>query len=170
MLKQPVINTLTFSRTADSLSGSILPENFVRLRDFLAENTGRVDYVLSGGMDNYGKPILNVVVRGMITLYCQRCLNKMVHPLDIESGLTLAGSNDELARYDEDSCVDAILASEALDVHALIEDEIILGLPLSPRHPDISCSMLDKQQATQDQDNKPHPFAALKSLKRSRQP
>lgn len=166
MLKQLVINALQFSHAADSLSGSILPENFARLQDFLADNAGRIDYELSGGIDKYSRYTLRIKLRGTINLCCQRCLDKMPHPINIESELILARNDGELARYDEDCLVDAILASEELDVFTLIEDEIILGLPLSPRHSDVACLQIDKPHETQNQIDKTHPFAALKSLKK----
>lgn len=166
MLKQLVINALQFSHAADSLSGSILPENFARLQDFLADNAGRIDYELSGGIDKYSRSTLSIKLRGTINLCCQRCLDKMPHPISMESELILARNDDELARYDEDCLVDAILTSEELDVFTLIEDEIILGLPLSPRHPDVACLQIDKPHETQNQIDKTHPFAALKSLKK----
>lgn len=165
MHKQLVINALKFSHAADSLSGSILPENCARLRDFLADDAGRIDYVLSGDTDNHGRLSLRIAIQGMINLTCQRCLEKMPHSLDLLSELILAKDDNELARYDEDSLVDAILASEEMDVLALIEDEIILGLPLSPRHPDTLCLQTDKPLEAQNQTDKAHPFAALKSLK-----
>lgn len=167
MLKQLVINAFKFSHAADSLSGSILPENFSRLRDFLADNVGRIDYQLSGDVDKHDRLVLRVTIRGMINLCCQRCLDKMSYPLSLESELILAKNKDELARYDEDSLVDAIPASEELDAFALIEDEIILGLPFSPRHDDITCRQTGEPHKTQNQTNKTHPFAVLKSLKQS---
>jgi len=167
MLKQLVINAFKFSHAADSLSGSILPENFSRLRDSLADNVGRIDYQLSGDVDKHGRLVLRVAIHGMINLCCQRCLDKMPYPLSLESELILAKNEGELARYDEDSLVDAIPASEELDAFALIEDEIILGLPFSPRHADITCQQTGKPHKTQNQANKAHPFAALKSLKQS---
>ncbi len=165
MLKQLVINALQFSHAADSLSGSILPENFARLQDFLADNAGRIDYKLSGDIDKYSRSILRIKLQGTINLSCQRCLDKMPHPVNVESELILARNDAELARYDEDCLVDAILASEELDAFALIEEEIILGLPLSPRHPDVACLQIDKPHEAQNQIDKAHPFAALKSLK-----
>jgi len=165
MQKQLVINALKFSHAADSLSGTILPENCVRLRDFLADDTGKINYALSGDTDDHGRPVLRITVQGMISLTCQRCLNKMPYSLDLKSELILARDNNELTHYDEDILVDAILASEEMDVLALIEDEIILGLPISPRHPDAVCLQTDKSHEAQNQTDKTHPFAALKSLK-----
>ena len=167
MLKQLVIDAFKFSHTADSLSGSILPENLVRLRDFLANDTGRIDYTLKGAIDRHGRLILRVSVKGMIDLHCQRCLDKMSHPLDLKSELILAKNEEELALYDEDSLADAILASEELDAFALIEDEIILGLPSSPRHPDMDCPQAEKLKDIKNQSDRANPFAALKSLKQS---
>lgn len=167
MLKQLVINAFQFSRAADSLSGSILPEKLSRLGDFLADGNGRIDYQLCGGTDKHGRSVLRVMVGGMINLHCQRCLNKMPYPLDLESELVLAKNEADLARYDEDCLVDAIPASEELDVFALIEDEIILGLPSSPRHPDMACRQIDNPNGADCQIDRTHPFAVLKTFRQS---
>ena len=74
-------------------------------------------------------------------LCCQRCLGKLEHDLNIKTDLLIAKNEDELAYYDEDSSVDAILASHEMDALILIEDEIILSLPISPRHREDECSI-----------------------------
>ena len=44
---------------------------------------------------------------------------------------------------------------------ALIEDEVLLGLPLAPRHDDCRPDAIEKAKA-----DKPNPFAVLAALKR----
>jgi uncharacterized metal-binding protein YceD (DUF177 family) len=41
----------------------------------------------------------------------------------------------------EDPLVDAQVAESRLDVASLVEDEILLSLPLMPRHPEGECSL-----------------------------
>ena len=61
--------------------------------------------------------------------------------LDLQTDLLLAQNEKELASFDEDESVEGILAEPDLDVLALIEDEVILSLPISPRHDEGECSI-----------------------------
>jgi uncharacterized protein len=50
-----------------------------------------------------------------------------------------------------------------LDLLALIEDEVILSLPLAPRHDEGQCESVERRKS----DEKPSPFAVLAKLKRT---
>ena len=65
-------------------------------------------------------------------MHYQHCLGELVHLLDLQTVILLV--ENELFRLDETETVDGFLAVSDLDVLALIEDEIILSLPISPRH------------------------------------
>ena len=52
------------------------------------------------------------------------------------------------------------MAEPELDVVRLVEDEIIMGLPLSPKHDDCGTDALTRAKA-----DKPNPFAVLAALK-----
>ena len=82
--------------------------------------------------------------------------------LDIQRDLLLARDERELSRLDEDESADGVLAMPDMDVMALIEDEIILSLPISSRHGENECSIgtMDWNDASE----KPL-FAALAQLK-----
>jgi uncharacterized protein len=60
-----------------------------------------------------------------------------------------------------------IEASPELDVAGLIEDEVLLSLPLSPRHAEGACESRLARGA--DADGRPRPFAGLAALKRPRE-
>ncbi|MFD2448348.1 YceD family protein [Vogesella fluminis] len=78
--------------------------------------------------------------------------------------ITLFSREDKLeAAVEADDELDAILAEETFDVIALIEDEIIMGLPLSLMHDDCDTEELKRAKA-----DKPNPFAVLAVLKQSR--
>jgi uncharacterized protein len=107
--------------------------------------------------------MLQILVQGLINLRCQRCLGKYAHALELQADLLLAQDENELARLDEDESVDCILATANMDVLALIEDEIILSLPLSPRHGESECA-IDKPDSDDAAEERPL-FAALAALK-----
>jgi uncharacterized metal-binding protein YceD (DUF177 family) len=58
--------------------------------------------------------------------------------VDQNTELLLARSEAELARLDSDE-IEVVLATERLDPLMLVEDELLLSLPFSPRHADGEC-------------------------------
>ena len=84
--------------------------------------------------------------------------------LDLKADILLARDESELSRFDEDESVDGVLAVPEMDVLALIEDEIILSLPISARHSEGECSI--GKPAGEDAVGREHPFAALATLKK----
>ena len=73
-------------------------------------------------------------------LTCQRCLERFPERFELSNVLSVARDEAELERWEsEDPLVDALVAEAPLDVASLVEDEIILSLPVSPRHEDGRC-------------------------------
>jgi len=162
MLAQLFMDPLDFARNGGTHHGKIALSGLERLQDYLTDNSGEVQYAVTGALNRNAKPMLQIVVRGLISLCCQRCLGKYPHALDLQADLLLARDENELARLDEDESVDCILATANMDVLALIEDEIILSLPLSPRHGESECS-IDRPDS--DTAKEKPIFAALAALK-----
>ncbi|SEK91277.1 YceD family protein [Nitrosovibrio tenuis] len=164
MSVRPIIDALDFARNAGAQHGKIALSGLGRLQDYLAENSGELRYEITGALNRNAKPILQISVQGLIKLRCQRCLDELGHMLDLRTELLLAENEQELTSLDEDESVDGILAEPDLDVFALIEDEIILSLPISPRHDESECS-IGSQHNVSTAEQKPH-FAALAALKK----
>lgn len=160
-----VIDALDFARNAGVHHGKIALSGFERLQDYLAHDSGELQYSVTGALNRNGKPVLRVAVQGLIYLECQRCLEELGHMLDIHTELLLAQSENELSRLDADESVDCVLAKPDMDVLALIEDEIILGLPISPRHEQRECRV-GEQGSNKTAIGEKSPFAALAALKK----
>ena len=118
-----IIDALDFARHAGAHHGKIALSEFERLHDYLAANSGELQYAVTGALDKDARPVLQITVRGAITLRCQRCLGELEHKLDLSTVLRLAKNEHELARFDDDESVECILAARDTDVLMLIEDE-----------------------------------------------
>lgn len=160
-IQQAVVDSLEFARKGGHLAGSVAVAALGRLADALADTGGELAYSLDGGRNGDGKPFLHLRVSGRLQLSCQRCLSALPFEVEIDSRLLLvapgeAWPDDELV----DDGSDAIEADAALAVLPLIEDEVLLALPIAPRHGDCRPPQADGG------DKKPSPFAALASLKK----
>ncbi|MDD5330128.1 MAG: YceD family protein [Sulfuricella sp.] len=131
-----------------------------RLRDLLLSGEGELEYVLTGRRGENGKLYLDCDVRGLLQLTCQRCLDALAYPLRVESELELAEGEQS---QDAEELTDVIEADPALDVLALIEDEVLLALPMAPTHSPKECKA--DANASQAKLEKKNAFSALAALK-----
>lgn len=164
-----VIDPLDFVQNAGIHHGKIPVDALVRLHDFLFDKEGELIYQISGQFDKHEKPSLHLEIKGKIHLSCQRCLGKLSHTVDLQTFLALVKTEVELDQADEDDTADAILATPDMDVISLIEEEIILSLPISSCHTEGKCSVQELESINDSLTNKQseHPFAALLALKKT---
>ncbi len=111
---------------------------------------------------------LHLQARTALQLTCQRCLQPMTVQLAVQPSLRFVHGETQAEALDEDSDEDVLALTPFVDLLRLTEDELILALPLVPRHetcPEplpMSVGEEDLQQA----DDSEHAFAALASLRR----
>jgi len=132
-----VIDSLKFARERGQLSGKVQVAAMARLNDILYDNRGDLVYRIQGGSDTQGRPILELKITGIVHLQCQRCLKSLEHAVDCDTALRLiAGSAEQVDREQDDDpdTPDCIEANTELNVDELIEDELVLALPVHPRH------------------------------------
>lgn len=112
---------------------------------------------------------LRLKARAHVTLQCQRCLQPLPQALDIDRWFRFAASEEEAARLDEDSEDDVLVESRRFDLPELIEDELILALPLVPRHDECPAPLVASAGEDVPEATRPNPFAALAALRRTRE-
>lgn len=134
MSARPKLDSLRFARAGDELSGEVRLAEFERLADVLLSDAGVVSYRLRGGMAG-GRPVIRLEVATVLTLRCQICLEPCRQEMDVAQVFPVARNEAELALWErDDPLLDALVAEPELDVLTLVEDEILLGLPVTPRH------------------------------------
>jgi uncharacterized protein len=89
--------------------------------------------------------------------------------VDIASTLLVVPPGAELGdEVDDPEGPDVIEADPELSIAGLIEDEVLLSLPLAPRHPEGACA--SRLPAAQPAEGMPKAFAQLAALKSPRNP
>jgi uncharacterized protein len=94
---------------------------------------------VTGQNDQRGGVSLQLKVQGEVGLICQRCLGDLLHAVQIARVLHLARNEAELERLEALPDSDAILVDEAIDLVDLVEDEVLLSLPLAAMHAEGEC-------------------------------
>ncbi|MGZ8341677.1 MAG: YceD family protein [Telluria sp.] len=159
-----VIDAFEFCRSNGHREGVMPVAEMNRLNKECADQSGEIAWSIDGATSKHGYPQLTLSVSGTVHLMCQRCLAPFSYEVDSTTLLMLGKDDteaDEIESIIDDESIDVIVGSRTCDVRDLFEDEALLALPQSPKHevcPD--SSLLDALT-----DDKPSPFAGLKSLK-----
>ncbi len=110
---------------------------------------------------------LKLQAHARIARECQRCLQPVLLALDVDRAFRFAPTEDEAAVIDAESEDDVLVLSRQFDLRELLEDELLLALPIVPKHD--HCPAPPTGQAAQEL-TAVHPFAALAALKRGSAP
>ncbi len=165
------------ARDGGTLEGVWPLETLERLADSQAEGgapAGRQVQWQAGGQrfERVGAPAevwLHLGARATVRLVCQRCLQAMEVPLEIDRSFRFVRNENEAAELDAQVEEDILVLSRSLDLRELVEDELLLALPLVPRHEDCrhpAAGLAEAPAADEAPAERPHPFAALAALKR----
>jgi uncharacterized protein len=123
----------------------VLVADLSRLAEGLVSSEGSVRFQLRGKMES-GRPTLELSIDTVLILPCQYCQEPYLQELHVARVLPLARDEAELARWEQgDPLLDALVADPMLDVLMLVEDEILLSLPVVPRHPGEICGSAGDQ-------------------------
>jgi uncharacterized protein len=137
MLQPAAIDGLAFARNATVLDGRLGMESLPRLAQSGCSGSF-LDFVLTGEINERGKPGLKLAVDGSVRLQCQRCLGSLELPLHLEAQLEFASSEAEITAADDD--IERVAAGREMSVAVLVEDEVLLALPMVPKHEQCSAA------------------------------
>lgn len=167
-----------FAASAASLSGDWPAHKLSRLADAAAPELPAADWpsihwTLTGEKREPRRGVVQVWLHlqasATVALTCQRCLQPVQEHLNLSRWFHFARDEEEAAALDIDSEDDVLALSRSFDAIELVEDELLLSLPLVPRHdvcpeplPQPVDDLSDEGDAA---DERPNPFAALAGLK-----
>ncbi|MDE3010309.1 MAG: DUF177 domain-containing protein [Pseudomonadota bacterium] len=137
---------------------SALPE----LADRLASGDGAVAWSVRAARDAHGRPRLTLELDGQLQLICQRCLGPLPFAIRHQHALVVVKSEAELPELeDEEDDSDFVVVPGALDMQNAVLEELLLALPMMPRHETEQCHG-PKDGPDAEEGGKPSPFAVLR--------
>jgi uncharacterized protein len=141
-----------------------------RLCEVLADDVGVAQYELDFGRDEYGTAYVDVRIQAPLWLVCQRTLEPFVLPVTVDGRLGLIRSERDEAGL-PGGCEPLLIAEDdKLSLIDVIEDELLLVLPLVPVNPDselpeeVTRPPVEEVSTEERSDN---PFAVLRELKKN---
>jgi uncharacterized protein len=153
------------ARRGASLEGELALASLPRLAAQLADAGGTLRYRLSGFVDDRGRPSARLEVDGVVSARCDRCGGPVAVPVGERASFFFVADETALNALPIDEAEEEpLLGSQRFDVVALVEDQAILALPISPRHDHCAGPVLDggAEAAVEAR----HPFAVLAALKK----
>jgi len=147
------------------ITGSVDFSAMPRLVSFLCQETGAAQAELNFSTDEQYLRTVKGSVQAKVFMTCQRCLEPVALDLDEEICLAVV-LNEEQARNLPGYYDPLLMLDEDADLIALVEDELILGLPSVPLHHDCSVQMsFGEAETVSPEQQKPNPFSVLAQLK-----
>lgn len=162
-----------FAHAAGALAGQDVLSNYQRL---MQETQGlggdrALNWTARGELrsDEAGaeQAWLHVSVAVALPLTCQRCLGPVDVALEVSRSFRFVGTEEAAEAQDEEAEEDVLALSPDFNLADLIEDEVLMGLPVVPKHE--SCPV-EVKLAAEDAGfevasaEKRNPFAVLAKL------
>ena len=152
-----------------SFQGSVALASMPRLKGSLCSTDGAVTYDIEFGRDELGVANVWVKADAGLPLVCQRSLEPFVLPVHVDAKLGLIVSESEEAALPPG--YEPLLVQDDGKLHMadVIEDELILALPVVPLKPGVE--PVERSWAVEDEVESPkkeNPFAVLQKIKVSK--
>lgn len=167
------LDVKAFARQAGVLTGAWPVAGFTRLVDLLASGDGlSAPDDLTWSAQGEEVPVrggtaqvwLHLRADAVLPMVCQRCLTAYPQAVAVRTDIRFVADEQTAAELDADVEHDVLVFTKELDLHDLVEDELLLSLPLVPRHD--SCPQpLAAAAAQEAEEERKHPFAALAGLR-----
>lgn len=122
-----------------SLQGSLAVEQLPQLGALVEGIVGDIEAKVAFDTDAEGRARVRLTARAVVELACQHCLGSFVRHLACDyAGIV----TETRAKFEAAGQADEVILGEGfeLDIAKLIEDELILALPMVPRHAGGDCA------------------------------
>lgn len=137
MLDRPVVSPANFAHAAHCWDGTAMVGDFERLAQEFLDPAAKLAFRVCGRRDPRGRAQLQCRVKGRLLMKCQRCLQPVEVEVDSDRLLYVAGSEAEAERLEAtlaDVEIEVLVVERNLDLAEVVEDEVLLSLPLIPKH------------------------------------
>ncbi|MGU7772444.1 DUF177 domain-containing protein [Burkholderia sp. MR1-5-21] len=187
------IDLFEFARSGRQASGAVHLSQLPRMLNEVPADAPDRDTVFTWQAEGFSQkelqddgadgqqPYLRLALHGHAWLTCQRCMSPYDQGFDVDMTYRIVATEEEAEEFPlDDDEADVIVGSRHFDLVDLIEEELLLSLPLVPKHevcPAVHESLVsgasgpaeesdDESGEAGDEGKRPNPFAALEALKK----
>lgn len=170
------LDVRAFAKLGGQLAGFWPIAGFERMSDLLAATeagsvAGEVQWTARGEevpvRAGAAQVWLHLHAQAELPMLCQRCLLPVVESQVLDRRILFVADEETAAELDAETEHDVLVFSKELDLHQLLEDELLLDLPLVPRH-DVCPSPLPVEAERPGEPDRHNPFASLSALRRDK--
>lgn len=160
-------NVPQFVRQEAVIDESIPIAALFRLEPVLVDTRGDAHVRLAFSRNSGGRAEIKGIIQTKLALICQRCYEEMLYPIDIHINLTVVRDDEEAKDLIQDA--EPFIPDEEgmLDLYSLVEEEILLSIPVVVKHDIDDCPVKLKEASMEPKapTKKKNPFDVLKILK-----
>jgi uncharacterized protein len=171
-LKIPVtLDPVKAAQKRSTFDGILPLQSLIRLTESLVIKQGEVAVRIECATDQQGLAVLQGTASCSVSVCCERCGETMLLALESSFIYTPVKGDDNAALALIPESYDVIVRDEhgEINLRQLVEDELILALPLFPMHDAADCNLSADAMSFGDigpEPEKPNPFAILQELKK----
>jgi len=160
MSEQAFIHPGQLTDEGTLFAGKVRPAELARFAGSLANGEGEIDYRLHAFLDPRQRRVVSCIINGFAFLTCQSTLEVFRHPIAVSERLVLVEREEQLPAFEEEpEDEDYVVAGTKIAVLELVEEAVILSLPMVPRKPGLDAGAEPAPKGSTS------PFAALAALK-----
>jgi uncharacterized protein len=170
------LDILNFAQSSGALSGKLPLLGFERLcaEDSRKSPEESINWSLNGQQiktpDGINQIWLHLKANTHVMMTCQRCLELASFDLNVDRSFRFVDNEATALEQDDENEEDLLVMYKKFNTLELIEDELIMSLPIVPRH-QVCQNLFLEDLAKEGQENpefqRPNPFAVLANLKKS---
>lgn len=168
------LDVAAFAREGSTLAGQTALDAMSRLLEEQMDGNlpaGPVVWRLTGRLLPQSRGVdqvwLDLQAAVALPMQCQRCLTPVLETVQAERSFRFVADEATAAALDDEAEEDILVINRDFDALALVEDELILALPLVPLHEvcpqEMPMSAVDPE--FEEVSARPNPFGVLAGLK-----
>jgi len=163
-----VIDPVVYCERGRTFKGQLSLSQMPRLQAFTVDKELQIDFDITFVKHARKRLEIEGTISGDLIIECQCCLKPMTLAIDQHFLLRIVFGLVEAEQLPEE--IDPLLLDESEDVSitSIIEDELLLLVPMSPMHPEGCVQpdvIVDKSIPAFKEEKKVNPFAALAAMK-----
>lgn len=163
------IDPRQFARVGRILEGELELAEMGRLSSLLFSDSGKVDIKLMFDIDESGLGVVKGELNAELEMTCQRCMQGTQVEVSVDVMLGIISKESQAEQLPE-SYEPLLVTSDEMKLADIVEDELILALPVVAIHSPEQCSVqqvteFERGDETQPATQKENPFAVLATLK-----